>query len=79
MSRCGVCRRAPSTEGRRSSRLPPLVKGYLRLGCHVGEGAVIDHQFHTTDVLIVLPVSSINSRYFAHYGAPGGEPARLGG
>jgi putative hemolysin len=58
--------------------LPPLVKGYLRLGCHVGEGAVIDHQFHTTDVLIILPVTSINNRYFAHYGSPEGEPARLG-
>ena len=70
---CAIDRRAAFKS------LPPLVKGYLRLGCHVGEGAVIDHQFHTTDVLIVLPVSSINSRYFAHYGAPGGEPARLGG
>jgi putative hemolysin len=56
--------------------LPPLIKGYLRLGCHVGEGAVIDHQFNTTDVLIVLPVASISNRYFARYGAPDGEPAR---
>ena len=24
-------------------RLPPLIKGYLRLGCYIGEGAVIDH------------------------------------
>ena len=30
--------------------LPPLVKGYLRLGGFVGDGAVIDHQFNTTDV-----------------------------
>jgi L-ornithine Nalpha-acyltransferase len=50
--------------------LPPLVKGYLRLGCYIGEGAVIDHQFNTIDVLIILPVSSINSRYFAHFGKP---------
>jgi L-ornithine Nalpha-acyltransferase len=57
--------------------LPPLVKGYLRLGCHVGDGAVIDHRFNTTDVLIVLPVASINDRYFARYGAPDGEPVRL--
>jgi len=57
--------------------LPPLVKGYLRLGCHVGEGAVIDHQFDSIDVLIILPVASINSRYFAHYGAPEGVPAGL--
>ena len=49
--------------------LPPLVKGYLRLGAYIGEGAVIDHQFGTTDVLIVLPVSAIRSRYIAHFGA----------
>jgi putative hemolysin len=50
--------------------LPPLIKGYLRLGCYIGEGAVIDRQFNTIDVLIILPVSSINPRYFAHFGAP---------
>ena len=50
--------------------LPPLIKGYLRLGCYVGEGAVIDSQFNTTDVLIVLPVSNINPRYFSHFGQP---------
>jgi putative hemolysin len=57
--------------------LPPLVKGYLRLGCHVGEGAVIDHQFNTTDILIILPVTAINNRYFLRYGAPAAEPACL--
>lgn len=51
-------------------RLPTLIKGYLRLGAYVGEGAVIDRQFNTTDVLILLPVSRINPKYFAHYGAP---------
>ena len=50
--------------------LPPLIKGYLRLGCYTGEGAVIDRQFNTIDVLIILPVSAIHSRYFAHFGAP---------
>jgi L-ornithine Nalpha-acyltransferase len=50
--------------------LPTLVKAYLRLGCTIGDGAVLDHQFNTTDVLIVLPVSDINPRYFSHYGAP---------
>ena len=48
--------------------LPPLLKGYLRVGCYVGDGAVIDHQFGTTDVLIVLPVSNINQRYRNYYG-----------
>jgi putative hemolysin len=49
--------------------LPPLVKGYLRLGCYIGDGAVIDHQFGTTDVLIILPVSALNARYIEHFGA----------
>ena len=50
--------------------LPPLIKGYLRLGAFTGDGAVIDKQFGTTDVLIVLPVSAIDTRYFSHFGAP---------
>ena len=33
--------------------LPPLIKGYLRLGGFVGDGAVIDAQFNTTDVAVV--------------------------
>jgi putative hemolysin len=49
--------------------LPPLIKGYLRLGCYIGDGAVIDHQFGTTDVLIMLPVSALSSRYTEHFGA----------
>jgi putative hemolysin len=49
--------------------LPPLIKGYLRLGASIGDGAVVDHQFGTTDVLIVLPVSAINTRYIEHFGA----------
>jgi L-ornithine Nalpha-acyltransferase len=50
--------------------MPPLIKGYLRLGAYVGDGAVIDHQFGTTDVFIVMPVAKINPRYFGHFGAP---------
>lgn len=49
--------------------LPPLIKGYLRLGAYIGDGAVIDHQFGTTDVLIILPVSAISARYIGHFGA----------
>ncbi len=47
--------------------LPPLIKGYLRLGAAIGDGAVIDREFGTTDVLIVLPVSVIKQRYFEHF------------
>lgn len=68
-------RRLPqnSMDQRRALKaLPPLIKGYLRLGCYIGEGAVIDRQFNTIDVLIILPVSAINPRYFGHFGAPNG-------
>jgi L-ornithine Nalpha-acyltransferase len=49
--------------------MPPLIKGYLRLGATFGDGAVIDRQFGTTDVLVVLPVATINTRYVAHFGS----------
>ncbi|CDZ26395.1 GNAT family N-acetyltransferase [Neorhizobium galegae] len=55
------------------SLLPPLIKGYLRLGAMVGDGAVIDHAFNTTDVLIVLPIASISDRYITHFGADAGR------
>ncbi|MBI3707662.1 MAG: GNAT family N-acetyltransferase [Proteobacteria bacterium] len=47
--------------------LPPLIKGYLRLGGLVGEGAVIDHQFNTTDVCIIVVTDRVTDKYFHHY------------
>lgn len=49
--------------------MPPLIKGYLRLGAMVGEGCVVDEEFGTTDVFVVLPVEKISARYIAYYGA----------
>ncbi|MET3776541.1 GNAT family N-acetyltransferase [Rhizobium alvei] len=49
--------------------LPPLIKGYLRLGAMIGDGAVVDRAFGTTDVLVVLPIESISGRYLNYYGA----------
>ena len=47
--------------------LPPLIKGYLRLGCFIGDGAVIDHQFNTTDVAIVVKTDLVTDKYYRHY------------
>ena len=55
------------------SAMPPLIKGYLRLGATVGNGAVVDHGFNTTDVLIVLPIGKISGRYLNYYGADAGR------
>ncbi len=49
-------------------QMPPLIKGYLRLGARFGTGAVVDRQFGTTDVLVVLPVAAIDKRYIEYYG-----------
>lgn len=47
--------------------LPPLIKGYLRLGGFVGDGAVIDRQFNTTDVSIVVKTDLVADKYYRHY------------
>jgi putative hemolysin len=49
-------------------KLPPLVKGYVRAGSYIGEGAVIDKQFGTTDVLIYFPVAHIDQRWRSKFG-----------
>lgn len=51
------------------SAMPPLMKGYLRLGALFADGCVVDRDFGTTDVLVVLPVEAISERYIAYYGA----------
>ena len=47
--------------------LPPLIKGYLRLGGFVGDGAVIDREFNTTDVCIVVKTDLVSEKYSRHY------------
>jgi putative hemolysin len=47
--------------------LPPLIKGYLRLGGFVGDGAVVDPQFNTTDVSIVVKTELVTDKYVRHY------------
>ncbi len=47
--------------------MPPLIKGYMRLGASIGDGAVVDHQFNTTDVCIVMPTHLITEKYLKYY------------
>lgn len=54
--------------------LPPLIKGYLRLGGFVGDGAVIDNQFNTTDVAVVVKSDLITAKYYRHYERQSREP-----
>ena len=69
-------RRAPidvldpaSVDARRAiASLPPLIKGYLRVGAKFGSGAVVDRAFGTTDVFVIMPVADIEQRYIEHFG-----------
>ncbi len=58
--------------------MPPLVKGYLRLGARFGDGCVIDRDFDTTDVMVVLPVENIPARYIDYY-TPSGAMTGIDG
>jgi L-ornithine Nalpha-acyltransferase len=49
------------------AELPPLIKGYLRLGGFVGDGAVIDADFNTVDVCIVVKTDLVTEKYSRHY------------
>ncbi|MCG8359196.1 MAG: GNAT family N-acetyltransferase [Kiloniellales bacterium] len=48
-------------------QLPPLVKGYLRLGGFVGDGAVVDEDFGTTDICVIVKTDGVTEKYYRHY------------
>lgn len=53
---------------RAMQKTPPLIKAYLRHGGFVGEGAVIDHDFNTVDVCLVMDTQRMTERYRDFYG-----------
>jgi putative hemolysin len=63
---------AGKTDARQAMHaLPPLIKGYLRLGAMFSREAVVDRRFGTIDVLVILPVERISRRYLRYYGSDG--------
>ena len=47
--------------------LPPLIKGYIRIGGVIGDGVFIDHDFDTVDVCVVLSTNLMSANYLKHY------------
>ncbi len=47
--------------------IPPLIKGYLRLGAYICGKPAWDPEFNTADLLILLPVSRMTARYAKHF------------
>lgn len=64
-----MCRldRSAIDPGQAIASLPPLIKGYLRLGGFVGDGAVIDEQFNTIDVCVLVKTDLVKQKYSRHY------------
>ena len=57
-----------------SKALPALIKGYLRVGAMIGDGAFVDHQFNTVDVFVVMPVERITRRYSSRFVTGANDP-----
>jgi L-ornithine Nalpha-acyltransferase len=49
------------------AQMPPLIKAYMRLGARFGDSAVIDKQFGTTDVFVILPKNQMSEKYIKHF------------
>lgn len=70
-SRCVEMNRLPKEAidpAQALASLPPLIKGYLRIGGFVGDGAVVDPDFDCTDVCVVVKTDLMTARYARHYG-----------
>ncbi|MDP2133632.1 MAG: GNAT family N-acyltransferase [Sulfuritalea sp.] len=50
--------------------VPPLIKGYLRVGAWVCGEPAWDPDFNTADLLLLLPMSRMNPRYMRHFVKP---------
>ena len=48
-------------------KIPPLIKGYLRLGAYIGGEPAWDPDFNTADLFILLPMSRLNEKYAKHF------------
>ena len=49
------------------NNLPPLIKGYLRMGSKIGKNAYIDKEFCSVDVLIITDIENMDPRYKARF------------
>ncbi len=47
--------------------IPPLIKGYLRLGAYIAGEPAWDPDFNCADLFILMPVSRMNARYAKHF------------
>ena len=49
-------------------KLPPLVKGYWRLGATFSPVPTVDAGFGATDLFVAMPLRDVEARYLKHFG-----------
>lgn len=49
------------------AKLPPLIKGYLRVGGKVSDSFFVDHNFNTIDLCVVVRTNDIDKKYKKKY------------
>lgn len=54
-------------DGCAPAELPPLLKGYVRVGAYVCGEPARDPDFNTADLLMLLPLARIEKRYARHF------------
>lgn len=57
----------PALNGALDAAIPPLIRGYLRLGAYVAGEPAWDPDFNTADLFILLPMSRLNEQYARHF------------
>ena len=48
-------------------KLPPLIKGYLRIGGKVSHSCFVDHKFNTIDLCVIVKTDNIDEKYKKKY------------
>ena len=48
-------------------KLPPLIKGYLRIGGKVSHDCFVDHKFNTIDLCVIVTTDNIDEKYKKKY------------
>jgi len=67
LSRMNILPRIFVDEDAARRDMPPLIKGYLRLGASFGRGVFVDGPFNTYDVFVLMQVKNIDAMYKKHF------------
>lgn len=67
LSQMNILPKAFVNEEIAKKQMPPLIKGYLRLGASFGKGVFIDKPFNTYDVFVMIQTNKIEKQYQKHF------------